>query len=113
MQDREALLNLWYEALKSDVGLVLSTNDRSLLQQQLYRVRAEAGDDKLHGVVILLPQAENELWLARKDADGTPPDRRRSDGVSLTEIVRRRSKLPPEISRLDRDDQGDNSSGSR
>lgn len=57
------LLNHWYLALTKPVGLSISTNDRGLLQQQLYRCRAEANDEKLAELSIILPNNQKELWI--------------------------------------------------
>lgn len=63
------LLDLWLTALKSEVGISIQTDNRTLLRQHLYRARAEAKDPKLDFVVMMLPAKEDEIWLVRKDAD--------------------------------------------
>ena len=65
------LLEYWRAVLQLTVGIALSTDDRTLLRQQLYRARAEAKDLTLEGIVILFPEKEDELWLVRKDFDAT------------------------------------------
>lgn len=67
----EEILALWRKALTSKVGFSIETNDRVLLRQQLYRVRAEAGDPALDEIVILFPIHEDQLWLVRRDATGS------------------------------------------
>jgi hypothetical protein len=64
------LLDLWYAALKSKVGISIQTDNRSLLRQHLYKARAEAQDAKLDAIVMIVPEKEDELWLVHKDADG-------------------------------------------
>lgn len=65
------MLKLWQEALKEKIGICINTNDRKLMQQQLYRVRAEANDPELDKLTIVLPENEDELWLVHKDAQGS------------------------------------------
>lgn len=65
------LLEYWQAVLQLTVGIALSTDDRQLLRQQLYRARTEAKDLSLEGIVILFPEKEDELWLVRKDFDAT------------------------------------------
>ena len=64
------LLNLWLAALKSEIGISIQTDSRTLLRQHLYRARAEAKDPKLDALLIVIPKQEDELWIVRKDADG-------------------------------------------
>jgi hypothetical protein len=63
------LLELWRMAAESKVGIAVETDNRKLLQQHLYRARAEAKDPTLDKIVMLLPEREDELWLVRRDAD--------------------------------------------
>lgn len=63
------LLDIWEAALNSDVGVAVPTDNRKLLQQHLYRARAEAQDPRLERIVIVMPEDERELWLVHKDAD--------------------------------------------
>jgi hypothetical protein len=68
------LLELWLTALKSEVGIAIPTDNRSLLRQHLYRARAEANLPELDQLVMLLPENEGELWLVHKDADSPGTD---------------------------------------
>ncbi len=61
-------LSLWHRALREVVGLSIETDDRALLRQQLYRVRTEADDDNLAGLVIIFPIQEGELWIVHSNA---------------------------------------------
>lgn len=62
------LLDFWYAALASEkAGIAISTNDRRLLREQLYRVRSEAGDPKLEALGIAWPDVDGELWIVKKD----------------------------------------------
>lgn len=63
------LLELWEAALRVDVGIAVKTDNRKVLQQHLYRARAEANDPRLERLTIILPDNEDELWLVHKDAD--------------------------------------------
>lgn len=61
-----SLSDLWLAALGSDVGLAVSTNDRRLLREQLYRARSELGDERLEALMISLPDIDNEVWIVQK-----------------------------------------------
>jgi hypothetical protein len=67
------LLDIWEAALKAKVGIAVPTNNRKVLQQHLYRARAEANDPKFEEIVIIMPEKEDELWLVHKDADSPSP----------------------------------------
>ena len=64
------LLELWEQALKSETGIAIPTDNRNVLRNHLYKARAEANRPELDDVVMILPENEHEIWLARKDADG-------------------------------------------
>jgi hypothetical protein len=64
------LLDLWLQALKSEVGIAIPTDNRNVLRNHLYKARAEANNPELDEIVMILPENENEIWLVRKDADG-------------------------------------------
>jgi len=64
------LIDLWRQARDADIGVVITTDNRGLLRQHLYRARAEAGDESLEDIVVVLPDKEDEIWLVHKDADG-------------------------------------------
>lgn len=63
------LLELWEAALRVAVGIAVKTDNRKILQQHLYRARAEANDPRFEHLTITLPDNEDELWLVHKDAD--------------------------------------------
>lgn len=65
------LLEYWIAALKCKVGISIQTDNRALLRQHLYKARVEANNPALDELVILLPEKEDEIWIVRKDADGT------------------------------------------
>ena len=68
------LLDLWNRALKSEVGISIQTDNRTLLRQHLYRARADSGDPKLDDLVMIMPEQEDEIWLVHKDADSRGTD---------------------------------------
>ena len=68
------LLDLWLQALKSETGIAIPTDNRNVLRNHLYKARAEANMPELDEVVMIMPENENEIWLARKDADGIGAD---------------------------------------
>jgi DNA-binding phage protein len=60
------LEDLWAAALKSEVGIAISTDDRSLLRHHLYKARSEANNPESEEIVMVLPQKEDEIWLVKK-----------------------------------------------
>lgn len=64
------LIELWEAALHSKTGIAIPTDNRNVLRNHLYKARAEANRPELDEVVMIMPENENEIWLARKDADG-------------------------------------------
>lgn len=62
-------LELWLTALKAEVGIAITTDNRRLLRQHLYQARAEANRPELDEMVILTPENEGELWVVHEDAD--------------------------------------------
>lgn len=63
-----SLLDLWTGALLADVGISIKTNDRRLLQQQLYRERQANGTKEMEDLAICVPAIEGELWILKKTA---------------------------------------------
>lgn len=64
------LLDYWLQALDAEIGIAITTDNRALLRQHLYRARAEADNPDLDNIVILLPEAEDQIWLVHRHADG-------------------------------------------
>lgn len=63
-------LELWLTAIKSPKGIIIDTNDRTLLRNQLYKVRREAKNPILDIVCIIFPkEPKTELWIVHKNAD--------------------------------------------
>ena len=69
-----SLLELWYDALRSPLGLVLETNDTERLRSELYKVRTAADDPQLAALSILVSPANptGELWIVHRDYDSNP-----------------------------------------
>lgn len=65
----DELIELWEQAYEQQFGLCITTDDRRLLQQQLYRARATQGDDRLAGLAVVVPDRDGELWIVHKDAN--------------------------------------------
>ena len=63
-----SLLDLWIGALAAEVGISIKTNDRRLLQQQLYRERQAKGTKEMEDLAICVPDLEGELWILKKTA---------------------------------------------
>jgi hypothetical protein len=63
------LLEYWLLALKSEVGIAISTDNRAMLRQQLYKARYDAKDPRLDNLVMVMPEKEDEIWLVHRDAD--------------------------------------------
>lgn len=68
MDNNSPLLERWFQALHEPVGIILYTNDRQRLMNQLYAARkAHDTPEELMGLSICLsPTAENELWIIHK-----------------------------------------------
>lgn len=62
-------VELLYSALRSEVGIIVQTNDPERLRQRLYRVRKE--DPELADLSFKLsPTAPaSELWIIKKGRD--------------------------------------------
>jgi DNA-binding phage protein len=68
------LENLWQAAVDAEVGIAISTDNRALLRQHLYRARAESPNPEFDDIVMILPEDETEIWLVHKDADSPGTD---------------------------------------
>jgi hypothetical protein len=62
------LLEYWYQAFASKVGIVVAVSDVNAARQKLYQARTKSGDPDLDGVSIrvspVLPT--EELWLIKQ-----------------------------------------------
>lgn len=69
---RPLTLEIWYEALASEYGVVVAVSPNAeLAKQQLYRIRAECKDPDLNQISICSSPTspQNEIWLVRKTKD--------------------------------------------
>lgn len=65
--DEINLLDLWSLALTFPVGISIKTNDRKLLQAQLYRARQAEGTAEMQDLSIVWPAADEWLWIVKKE----------------------------------------------
>lgn len=65
------MLDLWYNALHSQFGIVIQTDNPSLVKQKLYRARSESGDLALGEISICASplNPSTEIWLVKKKPD--------------------------------------------
>lgn len=67
LMKKEELLQLWYQALAAEKGVVVETNDREKLKQKLYAARKEAKDPALNALSIRTsPDDPNQLWIDKR-----------------------------------------------
>lgn len=59
------MIELWYEALGSEHGIIIETTDPKRCQARLYAVRRERGDLDLNQISIIVPATPGQLWLVR------------------------------------------------
>lgn len=61
-------IELWYAALGSPHGVIVSTSDPEKAKQKLYALRKEAGDVDLYLLSIITSPTNptGELWIVRK-----------------------------------------------
>lgn len=62
------LLELWFSALNEPVGIIVTSTNRPLLIQKLYKARAEYSDPEvLAGLSICTsPTTDTEIWIVHK-----------------------------------------------
>lgn len=65
--EADELQVIWNAALKTQFGVVICTNDRRLLRQQLYMCRKAMGDEKLNNFSLHTPETPNELWIVNRE----------------------------------------------
>ena len=67
MKGREGLVEIWYQALNSPIGIELQTSDLSLVRNKLYNTRAKLQDEDLASVSICeSPFDPTRLWLVKR-----------------------------------------------
>lgn len=74
---------IWYEALASESGVVLKTDDPLGAKMRLYEVRKELNDPDLDQISVIQSPVDpgGEIWLVKRSAYATqsPLPPRKSD----------------------------------
>lgn len=60
------LINYWYQALESPIGIIIETDDRNLLRQHLWLARRKAFDPELENLQLSYSHNPNEVWIWHK-----------------------------------------------
>lgn len=61
------MLELWYAALREDIGVVIETDDPDRCIQKLYAARRQAQDPDLNAISIVRSPTDNfHLWLVKR-----------------------------------------------
>lgn len=70
----EASLNLWYEALGSEFGVVVETDNPERLRQKLYALRKSASDPMLEQISITISPTNpaSHVWLVKRKTNEAP-----------------------------------------
>ena len=67
---KEPILNHWYRALHSPLGIELVVSDSASVRERLYRARRDAQDTDLEKISICLsPFDPMKLWLVKREPD--------------------------------------------
>lgn len=67
------MIEFWYQALASECGIVLTTDNPARLIQYLYRARTDAQDPDLQVIsVCQSPVNPSHLWLVKRGRSATP-----------------------------------------
>jgi len=62
------LIDLWIAAANAKLGISITTDDRMLLRQHLYRARMEATNRAdLDDIVMVLPEQADQIWLVHRE----------------------------------------------
>jgi len=61
------MLDLWYKALSSPVGVEIQCSDAEKIRQRLYAARAKVQDEDLSGLAVCVsPFDTTKLWIIKK-----------------------------------------------
>lgn len=62
---------IWYEALASECGVIIKTDDPALCRAKLYAIRKELKDPDLESIAIMTSPSnpDQDLWLVKKAKD--------------------------------------------
>lgn len=80
MTETPTLLQLWSLAEAAEHGIRVSSDDPSLLRQQLYRARAEV--DRHKDINIVIPDIPNQIWLVH-----ATDERRTFDTIHPSHVI--------------------------
>lgn len=70
MEVKEPVLNYWYRALHSPLGIELLCSDVDSVRARLYQARKDAQDVDLDRIAICLsPFDPMKIWLIKKEPD--------------------------------------------
>ena len=62
------LLHYWNQASKQPHGIKISSSDRNLLRQQLYRARDKEGEEQYKGLSIIFPASDDKaLYIVHSE----------------------------------------------
>ena len=65
-----AALALWSRASQAEIGIGITTSDKRSLQNMLYNIRQESGDETMANLVIVLPKTpDDEVWIVKKQVE--------------------------------------------
>lgn len=74
------MLELWYRALASELGISVVCSDAAAVRAQLYKVRTKVQDLDLSGISIhLSPFDQDRLWLIKNSARENAAQGRQGD----------------------------------
>ena len=61
------LLDIWYRALRAELGIRVHTEDARRLKSRLYKVRAEANDPDLETLSLRTSPEDpaHEIWITK------------------------------------------------
>ena len=66
-------LVLWYHALSSPRGIRLTSTDRRLTIQRLYKARAERDDPAISDLsIVLSPANPDDFYIVKRDPNDPP-----------------------------------------
>lgn len=65
------LLELWYTALRAEIGIRIRTNDAHRMKTALYQARKQSGDEALSKLMIQTPPLNptGEVWITQRYID--------------------------------------------
>lgn len=65
-------IEFWYQALRSEIGIEVETDNPERLRQRLYKERTESMDSSLNNLsIIISPSDPFKLWIVKRNAKET------------------------------------------